>query len=206
MQDLKVEYLPVSSLREYERNARKHEKEDVDAIIASIREFGFLDPIGIWSEQNIIVEGHGRLLAARELDMETVPCIRLDELTDEQRRAYALAHNRTAELSGWDFDLLDVELLNIAEIDMQVLGFLDVSSVSTPEQWDDPEPLEDIIPKDELDEYERKADENILVKRRVILTYMPEQEGRVKKLFGLEDGDEMRIVYDIDDLPGAAGK
>lgn len=102
MDELRIEYLPVSALKEYERNARKHEKEDVDAIVASIREFGFLDPIGIWSEQNIIVEGHGRLLAARELGMETVPCIRLDELTEEQRRAYALAHNRTAELSEWD--------------------------------------------------------------------------------------------------------
>lgn len=93
MQELEVVYLPISALSEYERNARKHEKKDVGAIIASIREFGFLDPIGIWGEDNTIVEGHGRLLAARELDMETVPCIRLDDLTDEQRRAYALAHN-----------------------------------------------------------------------------------------------------------------
>lgn len=119
--ELKVEYLPVSSLKEYENNARKHGEEDIGAIVASIKEFGFADPIGIW--QNTIVEGHGRLMAAKQLGMETVPCIRLDHLTDEQRRAYALAHNRTAELSGWDFLVRDEELANIAEIDMTAFGF-----------------------------------------------------------------------------------
>lgn len=124
--ELKVEYLPVSSLKEYENNARKHGEEDIGAIVASIREFGFDDPIGIWKD-NIIIEGHGRLMAAKQLGMETVPCIRLDHLTDEQRRAYALAHNRTAELSGWDFLVRDEELANIAEIDMTAFGFEEIS-------------------------------------------------------------------------------
>ena len=70
--ELKVEYLPVSSLKEYENNARKHGEEDISAIVASIREFGFDDPIGIWKD-NIIIEGHGRLMAAKQLGMETVP-------------------------------------------------------------------------------------------------------------------------------------
>lgn len=99
MEQLKIEYLPLSSLVQYKKNARKHSEKDVTAICNSIKEFGFNDPIGIWSDKNIIVEGHGRYLAARRLGMETVPCIRLDYLTDEQRRAYALAHNKTAELS-----------------------------------------------------------------------------------------------------------
>lgn len=126
--ELKVEYLPVSSLKEYENNARKHGEEDISAIVASIREFGFDDPIGIWKD-NIIIEGHGRLMAAKQLGMETVPCIRLDHLTDEQRRAYALAHNRTAELSGWDFLVRDEELANIAEIDMTAFGFEEAQNI-----------------------------------------------------------------------------
>lgn len=120
--ELNIEYLPVEALRPYDRNARKHAKKDIDAIAASIREFGFDDPIGIWGD-GLIVEGHGRLLAAKQLGMTSVPCIRLDHLTDEQRRAYTLAHNRTAELSGWDFDMQAAELGTIENIDMTLFGF-----------------------------------------------------------------------------------
>ena len=123
MTDLKIEYLPVTALKPYDRNARKHRDMDVDAIVKSIEEFGFDDPIGIWSADNLIVEGHGRLLAAKKLGVETVPCIRLDHLTDEQRRAYALAHNKTAENSEWDFDILPEELESIVDIDMSQFGF-----------------------------------------------------------------------------------
>ena len=118
---MNIEYLPVESLRPYERNARKHSDADVNAIVASIREFGFNDPIGICGD--VIVEGHGRLLAAKKLGMDEVPCIRLDHLSDEQRRAYALAHNRTAELSEWDFDIQAAELADITNIDMSEFGF-----------------------------------------------------------------------------------
>lgn len=121
--ELIIEYLPVDSLTPYEKNARKHQKIDVDAIAASIREFEFDDPIGVWGEKNLIVEGHGRLMAAKKLGMETVPVIRLDHLTDEQRRAYALAHNRTAELSAWDDVVKELELSSISDIDMSLFGF-----------------------------------------------------------------------------------
>lgn len=123
MENLKIEYLPIDSLKPYEKNARRHEEADVQTIVNSIREFGFDDPIGIWGKQNLIVEGHGRLLAAKQLGMDKAPCIRLDHLTDEQRRAYALAHNKTAEMSEWDFDLLDAELDGILDIDMSDFGF-----------------------------------------------------------------------------------
>ena len=123
MNKLSVEYVPVEALKPYERNARKHTDPDVQTIVESIKEFGFDDPIGIWSEENVIVEGHGRLLAAKKLGMKTVPCIRLDHLTDEQRRAYALAHNKTAEMSEWDFDILPEELDNIFDVDMEQFGF-----------------------------------------------------------------------------------
>lgn len=107
---LKIEYVDVAKLKPYDKNTRKHEDYDVSQIAKSIEQYGFNDPIGIWGKDNIIVEGHGRLLAAKKLGMDKVPCIRLDDLTDEQRREYAIIHNKTAELSAWDFDLLATEI------------------------------------------------------------------------------------------------
>ena len=122
--ELKIEYLPVDSLKPYDKNARKHESLDIDAIVSSIQDFGMNDPIGIWSKDNIIVEGHGRLLACKKLGMKEVPCIRLDHMSDEERRAYALAHNKTAELSSWDFDKLKEELDSLNDLfDMDSFGF-----------------------------------------------------------------------------------
>lgn len=123
--ELRIEYLPVDCLTPYEGNTRKHAPEDIDQIKASIIADGFNDPIGIWGEKNIIVEGHGRLIAAKELGMESVPCIRLDHLTDTQRRDYAIRHNRTAELSEWDFGKLEEEIarLEIEGVDLSGLKF-----------------------------------------------------------------------------------
>lgn len=87
--ELKIEYLPVKALKPYEKNTRKHQKIDVDNIARSIEKYGMNDAIGIWGEENIIVEGHGRLMACKKLGMKEVPCVRLDHLTDEQRREYA---------------------------------------------------------------------------------------------------------------------
>ena len=121
--ELEIQYLPIDELKPYGRNARKHVEKDVKAIAESIKEFGMNDPIGIWSDKNIIVEGHGRLLACKRLGMDKVPCIRLDHLTDEQRKAYALAHNKTAELSTWFDDFLKSEIEEIEDIDMSLFGF-----------------------------------------------------------------------------------
>lgn len=118
-----IELIDVDKLTPYEKNARKHQKKDIATIKASIEEFGMNDPIGIWGDKNTIVEGHGRLMACKELGINPVPCIRLDHLTDEQRRAYTLAHNKTAEMSDWDYPLLDEELDEIFSIDMESFGF-----------------------------------------------------------------------------------
>lgn len=107
---LNIEYIPVGKLKPYDKNTRKHAEYDVSQIAKSIEQYGFNDPIGIWGKDNIIVEWHGRLLAAKKLGIAEVPCIRLDDLTDEQRREYAIMHNKTAELSTWDFDLLAAEI------------------------------------------------------------------------------------------------
>lgn len=130
---MKLDYLSIDKITPYEKNARKHQDVDVDAIVKSIKEFGFNDPIGVWGEKNIIIEGHGRLQAAKKLGMKEVPVIHLDDLTDEQRRAYTLAHNKTAELSMWDFEKLDEELSNILDIDMSDFGF-DLSAVDILEE------------------------------------------------------------------------
>lgn len=123
MQELKMVYLPVAELKPYERNARKHSEADVQTIVESIQDFGFRDPIGVWGDKNLIVEGHGRYLAALKLGLETVPCIRLDDMTVEERKAYALAHNKTAEMSVWDFDVLADELMDLSEMGMDRYGF-----------------------------------------------------------------------------------
>ena len=140
---LRIETLPVEDLQEYEGNARDHGQVDIEAIKESIRLFGFNDPIGIWSEENVIVEGHGRLQAAKALGMTEVPCIRLDHMTDEERRAYAIAHNKTAELSSWNIGKLNLELAGIHSIDMTKLGITPMEEEPNPE-----EVVEDIPPDD----------------------------------------------------------
>ncbi|MBQ1790085.1 MAG: ParB N-terminal domain-containing protein, partial [Oscillospiraceae bacterium] len=108
-------------------NARKHADEDLATIRASVKEFGFRDPIAVWGPNNIIVEGHGRQIVAQEMGLKTVPVIRLDDMTDEQRRAYALVHNKTAEMSGWDFTELEAELAELEmDFDMSEFGFDDI--------------------------------------------------------------------------------
>lgn len=115
--------LPTDRVKPYARNAKRHPQEQIDEIKASIKRFGMDDPIGIWGKENLIVEGHGRLEACKQLGIPTVPCIRLDHLTKEERKAYTLAHNKTNMDSGWDFTALDQELAEIVDIDMSEFGF-----------------------------------------------------------------------------------
>ena len=127
MEQLEIVYLSPHELTPYEGNAKKHGAEDIEQIKESIRLDGFNDPIGIWGDNNLIVEGHGRQIAAIELGMEKVPCIRLDHLTDTQRRDYAIRHNRTAELSEWDEAKRKLELaaLELEGMDFSGLQFDD---------------------------------------------------------------------------------
>lgn len=123
--ELEIVYLDPHELTPYENNTRKHTPEDIDQIKESIIADGFNDPIGIWGEKNLIVEGHGRQIAALEMGLDKVPCIRLDHMTETQRRDYAIRHNRTAELSGWDFAKLEEEIaaLEIEGVDLSGLKF-----------------------------------------------------------------------------------
>lgn len=125
MPDLRIEYLRPDELIPYERNTRVHTPTDIEQIKTSILRVGFDDPIGIWGEHNIVVEGHGRLIAAKELHLDKVPCIRLDHMTDVQRKDYAIRHNRTQELSSWDFDKLEEEIaaLILQGVDLSDMKF-----------------------------------------------------------------------------------
>lgn len=148
-ENLAIEYLEVDKLQPYERNAKKHDVDDVQAIIRSIESFGFSDPIGIWGPENTIVEGHGRLEAAKKLGLEKVPVIRLDHMTDEQRRAYALAHNKTAELSGWLDEILKEELDSITDFDMGDFGFDPEEIDVNPEEIEEDDfDVEEAIPEE----------------------------------------------------------
>lgn len=120
----KIEQLKTADLVPYARNARTHSEAQVAQIAGSIREFGFTNPVLIDGERGIIA-GHGRVLAAQSLGLETVPCIRLGHLTESQRRAYVLADNRLALNAGWDAEMLAVELdeLKDAGVDLASLGF-----------------------------------------------------------------------------------
>jgi DNA modification methylase len=124
MQTLNIEYRPVGSLVPFVNNARTHSDEQVAQIAASIREFGFNNPILVDGERGLIA-GHGRLLGARKLGLSTVPVIELAHLSPTQKRAYILADNRLAESAGWDNELLSLELadLSAAEFDLDLLGF-----------------------------------------------------------------------------------
>lgn len=116
----------VAELIPYIRNARTHSDAQVAMIAASIREFGFTNPVLIDGERGIIA-GHGRILAARKLGMDAVPCIELSHLSDTQRRAYILADNQLALKAGWDAELLNIELAELRSegFDLALAGFED---------------------------------------------------------------------------------
>lgn len=119
--ELKIEYVDINSIKPYKNNAKKHPTEQIEQIKKSIEQFGMDDPIGVWKDE--IVEGHGRLIACQELGMKEIPIIRLDHLTDEQRKAYTLAHNKLTMNSDFDIDILKNELDDILNIDMSDFGF-----------------------------------------------------------------------------------
>lgn len=119
---LKVEYMDTNDLKPYANNAKIHTAEQIEQIKKSIQEFGMNDPIAIW-KNNEIIEGHGRLIACSELGIDKVPVIRLDSLTDEQRKAYMLVHNQLTMNTGFDENLLNLELQDITDIQMQDYGF-----------------------------------------------------------------------------------
>lgn len=121
MEKLNIEYVDIGSIKPYEKNAKLHPRKQIEQIKKSIQDFGMNDPIALW--KNEIVEGHGRLIACKELGFTEVPIIRLDHMTDEERKAYTLVHNKLTMNSGFDIELLNAELMDFDTIDMSDFGF-----------------------------------------------------------------------------------
>lgn len=119
---MKIEKIKIEDIKPYENNAKLHPPEQIEQIKKSILEFGNNDPVAI-DENNIIIEGHGRYQALKELGYKEVEVIRVSHLTEEQKRAYAIIHNKLTMNTNFDFNILDSELTYISEINMSDFGF-----------------------------------------------------------------------------------
>jgi ParB-like chromosome segregation protein Spo0J len=134
MTKLKITYKRTTDLIPYARNSRTHSELQIGQIASSIKEFGFNAPVLV-SKDNGIIAGHGRVLAARKLRLDFVPCVRLEHLTETQRRAYILADNRLGELGGgWDDEMLGIELADLREanFELDLTGFDPQAGDQTP--------------------------------------------------------------------------
>lgn len=122
MEELKIEYIEIEKLNHYENNSKIHTKEQIEHIANSIKEFGFNDPLGIAGEDNIVLEGNGRVEAAKILGITKIPCVRLDHLSKEEQQAYVIAHNSTNLETGFDLNILQKEIDSLPKYDFNNYG------------------------------------------------------------------------------------
>lgn len=191
---MKIKEVKISSLVPYENNPRNNDGA-VEYVANSIKQFGFKVPIVI-DKDNVIVSGHTRFRAAQELGLETVPVIVADDLTPEQVKAFRLADNKTAEKASWDYTKLGKEIEELLEVDLGFnltdIGFGEFELTALTSDFE-PEPFE----AEDTAGYEDVGD-NLLVMKRVIISYAPQDEDKVKELLGL---DEIKnVTYNINDL------
>ena len=133
---MEVKEWPIDKVKPYDKNPRNND-DAVEATANSIHEFGWQQPIVV-DKNGVIIVGHTRLKAAKKLKLKQVPVVVADNLTDEQVKAYRLADNKTGELAGWDFDLLNSELEDLTSIDMSDFGFDESEDVDIDELTFDP--------------------------------------------------------------------
>lgn len=189
-QPLRIEWIPIGTLRPNSKNARTHSKKQIRRIAASIREFGFLNPV-IVDDDNAVLAGHGRLEAARLEGLGDVPILRFNHLTPAQKRAYLIADNKIAEEAGWDRELLAIELGELIEL-LPVEG-LDVSLTG----FEAPEidqvladlaptklPPEDVVPPLPRNPVTRRGDIWLLGKHRLICGDAREADAFVQLMSG----------------------
>ena len=115
----RYENVPINQLKPYKNNARTHNEKQIEKIAKSIEEFGFINPVLIDSNYGIIA-GHGRIEGAKKLGMVEVPCLFVEDLTEEQKRAYIIADNKLALDAGWDYELLKLELEELDDLDFDI--------------------------------------------------------------------------------------
>jgi len=181
MIELHVTMLPTDELVPYAGNAKEHPEEQIEQIVASIEEFGFDDPVSIWHDPEgkpVIVEGHGRVLAAQRMGITELPTIALDHLTDAQRRAYVHVHNQTTLTSGFDIEVLTAELEALPEFDWSSYGF-DMDELL--EQVPDMEEEEEVPTPDEVEPRTKAGDLWQLGRHRLLCgdSTNPEQVARL---------------------------
>lgn len=135
---MEIEQRNIATLIPYARNAKKHDENQITQIAASIKEFGFLDPVEI-DPSGLIIAGHGRVLAAQKLGLTEIPVVVHDHLNDNQRKAYTLLNNRLTEIGGgWDTEMLKLELDSLPTFDFSCFdGFFDVITENKPQNTDE---------------------------------------------------------------------
>ena len=183
----------LEELKPYEKNPRQND-DAVEYVANSIKQFGFKVPLVI-DKNNVIVAGHTRYKASKQLGLKEVPCIVADDLTPAQIKAFRIAENKTNDLASWDDDLLGEELKDILDdIDMTDFGFGDFElSMLT----DDMEP--DGYDDELIKQYSNNAEE-FLTNKRVIITYKTDEETEFLKNLLREDKEELGVVYRIADI------
>lgn len=190
MSELQLKYIPIDEIKPYENNPRENDRA-VPYVAESIKEFGFKNPV-ILSKDNVIVAGHTRIKAAKELGIEEIPCVYADDLTEEQIKAYRLADNKVSEIAEWNFGKLEEELADL-EIDMSQFGWnefeLDMLEKGdiTPAEYDE-----------DISEY-TENEEQYLTKKRVLITYDEEMESQLCEFLGVEQS-ELKVIYDFKEL------
>lgn len=216
---MEIKVMKLTDVVPYENNPRKNDQA-VDAVMESIKQCGYVAPI-IVDENHIILAGHTRYKALKKLGKKEAEVIIRSGLSDEQKRKYRILDNKTSEFADWDFEKLEAEMKDI-DFGSFDFGFdfskLDgmAKQISQPEPVFTPQGVNTEVPQDgvdpylpegyddsEIEEYVQNQ-ENYVVKRRIIITYLPEQEPEVKALLGI-DGDDMKVVYDLEELQAKKG-
>jgi site-specific DNA-methyltransferase (adenine-specific) len=196
---IQIEHVEVSKLIPYARNSRTHSPTQVKQIAASIREFGFMNPVLI-DASNTIIAGHGRVMAAEHLQLQSVPCVRHEHLTEAQRRAYVIADNKLAMNADWDEEMLKLELddLHMEGFDVGMLGF-DPDELSKVMKLDDKEVVEDEIPEPPAEAITKPGDLWLLGEHRLLCGDSTKAED-VHKLFDGAKADLMLTdpPYNVD--------
>lgn len=195
---LQVEYEATDSLIPYANNANIHSDEQIEQIMASIKEFGFNDPIGVWTNaegKTEIVEGHGRVMAAKKLGIDKLPVIHLDSLTDEQRRAYTHVHNQQTRNSEFDWEMLDMEMAEL-DFEFEELGF-DPINIADAINYEGKVFEED----DEIKEYSDRAEDEYLKSYNVIIACFSEEDQlMLKKKLGIPEEERLKRLYTVEEL------
>lgn len=204
-----IAMIPTADLIPYVNNSRTHSAEQISQIRASLREFGFINPILI-DKNNTVIAGHGRLIAAKAEGITEVPCVKVEHLTEAQRKAYIIADNRLAELAGWDKEILKIELESLKELnfDLDLTGFtfedLMDMNIDEPERINEDDfDIDAAVPKEPKSKY----GEVYLLGRHKLMCGDSTKLADVEKLMCGEKADILVTdpPYNVD-YEGAAGK